>query len=308
MLHTIPNVAHWHFVGTNRPVPPAADAWERALAVHLWGEKEQPMARSCALLGAEAEVDDASADLLALYLSTGSARDPRGTLGVGAAACGNELKLAYHRRLAEIASHESTDQAWLGLKRMELRGRFDRALAAVGGGMPSEPDAEIEPQAPPALPVPPPSGESAPETHDPDPTKAASDEVLRSMEPFLEQGRWSEVLSVLAEGQPDPKALPPRQALLYAIAAKEAAALGQVIPAGISPDAIGIAAMGQILGVPQGSAAARIVAKRTLRKGPLTWQEPPTSRVSVWATVIALAIGTGVGAAFWRPIFQAIWK
>jgi len=109
---------------------------------------------------------------------------------------------------------------------------------------------------------------------------------LLSTEPLLREGRWEDVRKHLASEEQ----LPPQLALVYAIAQKETNDTTG------NPEQVAIRAAATLLGVPEGHAAALVVAKRLLRRNPVAWQnrQPSTKTSILWIVAIAV-VGALVG-------------
>jgi hypothetical protein len=96
--------------------------------------------------------------------------------------------------------------------------------------------------------------------------------------------------------------MPASISLLYAIALKEAPPTPERNAQLAQADVTGVRATALLLGVAEDSAAALVVAKRTLRKRPLEWQKEPPRRVSIMLMLAALVVGAGVGLALSRQL------
>jgi hypothetical protein len=138
-----------------------------------------------------------------------------------------------------------------------------------------------------------------------------ADPRLASLEPLVDGARWADVCDAL--GPPESATeLPPRLGLLYAVARKEVAGSGSSGDA----DQLAIAAAGALLGLPATSPIALLVAKRILRRNPVTWRSAPAPRAGTSALIIVAAalvcglLGTALapGGVGWlrsllRPLF-----
>ncbi len=116
---------------------------------------------------------------------------------------------------------------------------------------------------------------------------AKRDRRFEEVEHLVERGAWDDIadkLQPLAEADN----LPPRLALLYAIAAKESAREGTAA----SADAAAIRAVSLLFDVQTDSPAAVLVAKRALRRNPAAWatRPAPTAGVSIAFAVTVVTI------------------
>ena len=120
-----------------------------------------------------------------------------------------------------------------------------------------------------------------------------ADPRLEEVEGMLRANNWEGVL--LALGPADQAGrLPPNLGLLYAIARKE-----KETSADKTSDAtdLAIRCAAGLLGVAPDSPLALVVAKRIVRKNPVSWQKAPAPPASVSALIMltALAIGSAIG-------------
>jgi hypothetical protein len=118
------------------------------------------------------------------------------------------------------------------------------------------------------------------------------DPRLVDVDPLLAAGEWRKILDLL--GPPEAiERLPPTLGLIYAVALRESAGDASATPA----NELAIRSMAAIYGIPTGSAAALVLAKRLLRQNPAAWRTKPAppAKFSVLIIVIALALGAGVG-------------
>jgi hypothetical protein len=128
---------------------------------------------------------------------------------------------------------------------------------------------------------------------------------LSQVEPLVQQQRWAELRTLLASQEEGPSKLPPAFALLYAIALKEGAGAEESSGAPREQaEALGIAAVSEMLSVPPHSATALIVAKRTLRRRPLEWNQKASGRISFLFVILALILGAGVGLVLSPQLMQ----
>jgi hypothetical protein len=139
----------------------------------------------------------------------------------------------------------------------------------------------------------------------------AGDPVLLSqVEPLVQAGRWHELRKLLSSQDEEPANLPPAFALLYAIALKEGSGEEQspAVARGAAAEALGIAAVSELLSVPAHSATALVVAKRALRRRPLEWTRKASGRASLFFVLLALLCGAGVGLVLSPQLMQLFIK
>lgn len=118
------------------------------------------------------------------------------------------------------------------------------------------------------------------------------DPRLEQLEPLLARSEWASVGKLLGPDDAAAK-LPPNVGLLYALARVEMA--GNEGAQAMTEMAIRCVA--GLLGVAPQSPTALLVAKRLLRRNPVSWQQrpAPSTRTSLWLIVIVIAIGAGIG-------------
>jgi hypothetical protein len=114
---------------------------------------------------------------------------------------------------------------------------------------------------------------------------------MARIENLLASSDWSRVADLL--GKTDPDKLPPRDALLYALARHES---------GGDADAnamtrLAITSVARLLDVRESSEVALVVAKRLLRKTPVSWarRPAPPARVSVLIILVVLVLSGALG-------------
>ncbi len=301
---------------------PVQDERDRALNAYLHSARPPALARALALRGPSAEANAAHAALLASYLRV-RAGEPQAWLGAREGRSAHQQLMAAHQlhHQLDALAGDGSDQ-FARSKVAELRVHLDCALAQLPA---TEPPLELGPvpaeltvkgtsvRAPRPSKAPPPPARIAASL----PPAAPPARHTQSLAAFPEaeqlvlHGKWSELRSLLAEREADPTKLPPVLGLVYAIALKEEARPDDTQGIGqkrLDPDALGIHAMSQLLGVPEDSAAALVIAKRTLRRRPLEWNQNPPARISFLLVAVALAIGAGVGLLLNPTVVHLPWK
>ncbi len=289
---------------------------EAALDAYLQGPKSADAARAAALRGPSAEASEVDPELLSLSLrASGShARHPGTWLQVTPGASAREVRLACHALLARLDGQvDDPERPVERLRRAELRAALRRALAALDAAGVLEAQRASEPPAASAKPAAMiASGDRASReavsaikdrlshTHAGDPL------LLSQVEPLVQQARWSELKTLLA-GEDQGKTLSPAFTLLYAIALKEDASSQESAHGtrhGVDAEALGIAAVSELLSIPPHSATALVIAKRTLRRRPLEWTRKASGRASFFFVLLALLLGAGVGTLLSPQLLQ----
>jgi hypothetical protein len=309
---------------------------ESALDAYLRGPSDPEAARADALRGPVSEASEVDPEILALAMraSGSSQRQPGAWLHLPPQATAREVRLACHALYSKfdavqekpepprsagdrqspgaVAQASVPDKPVERLRVAELRWQLSRALEALDASA-VLPEPAAKPAAPAAsaaaklaprmsatggLPAVRP--ENAPATsHGGDPV------LLSQVEPLVQQQRWAELRSLLASQEDGPANLPPAFALLYAIALKEGAGAEESTNAPREQaEALGIAAVSEMLSVPPHSATALIVAKRALRRRPLEWNQKASGRISVLFVILALICGAGVGLVLSPQLMQ----
>jgi hypothetical protein len=134
----------------------------------------------------------------------------------------------------------------------------------------------------------------------------STDPRFAELDALLDRNDWSAVQKQLGPYE-DLGKLPPNLALIAALAHHERAAEGDP-----DPTPIAIRCMAGLLAVDEDSPAARVLAKRLLRKNPVQFREikAPPARVSALIIVITLVVGSGVGwlvsMGSWRAIANVL--
>lgn len=292
-------------------VPPPEGALQAELEAYL---HPPPAAGSECFSGGVVTPSFAQHGLCGSYLDVFAAATPQAAIGAPSRATPVELQLALHRALDALdAGATSGDGPSARIRLQQLRHALDRAAAALpasteAGPIPSVPAAVATGARPapdtagapqvlegvttlPALPI---GQRPANQQERSDPPEPG---IPAPLESLVRQGRWQDLIRAVEDLQRSSSAsLAPGVTLLYAVALREAAAREPAAgAAGPSPDALGIDAVARLLQVGQHSASALVIAKRVLRQRPQGWQRQTTTRVSVWATAIALTLGTAAG-------------
>jgi hypothetical protein len=290
---------------------------ELGIDEYLHGKRPPEAARSLALLGPEAECDEAHAEVYALYLRISGAQHAVSLPGVKTNAV-SELRLRSHELLQRLDALEAEHAAPIARAQIvQTRASLERLLstlptldpvaqspAQVESGRPTMDSRELQPVSS----MPPTAARASSSTSTrPEPIRSSLrphaieqvDPALASVvEPLVEQGRWQELRTLIAERFTDPRELPAGIGLIYAIALKEAPALA-LDEFGEKPvahaETLGIRAVSQLLAVPEQSALAVVIAKRVLRQRPHDWNQKPPVRVSALLVMVALLTGALAG-------------
>jgi hypothetical protein len=281
---------------------------EQGIDEYLHGKRPPLAARAAALLGPEADFDEAHAEVYALYLRTGG--DPRPFMGFPAAGGGTlvELRARCHELQKRLAVLEAEHTAPIARAQIvQTRAHIERVLAnlpslpaqaELGGGRPIM---DVRDQRP--VSSAPPSqrasvrSEIARSSQRPLAAEQIEPALLAVVEPLVEQGNWQELRALIAGRFDDSRQLPPGVALLYAIALKEAplSADEQAEKPAEHAETLGIRAVSQLLVVPEPSALAVVIGKRVLRQRPHDWNQKPPVRVSALLVIVALLTGALAG-------------
>lgn len=107
-------------------------------------------------------------------------------------------------------------------------------------------------------------------------------------------GDWDAILRSLGAGD-DPSKLPPNLGLLWAIARREK--MNPDDPQVATVTAVATRCAAAILGVHETNSIAPMVAKRLLRRNPVSWAKTPAPSpwVSAFIMIAALVVGSGIG-------------
>jgi hypothetical protein len=282
---------------------------EQSIDEYLHGKRAPLAARAAALLGPEADCDEAHAEVYALYLrAVGGPRSYGGFPATGSTTL-VELRGRCHELLKRLDALEVEHTAPIARSQIvQTRAHLERVLATLpslqgapdSGSGPPELDArELRSVSPPPPPPPRASLRADPSRASQRPLAVEQIEpaLLAVVEPLVQQGNWHELRTLIAGRFSDARQLPPGLALLYAIALKEAPAVleepGEK-PA-VQAETLGIRAVSQLLVVPEPSALAVVVAKRVLRQRPHDWNQKPPVRVSALLVIVALLTGALAG-------------
>jgi hypothetical protein len=287
---------------------------EQALDAYLRGPRSPAAARSAALRGPADEASGIDPEILALALraSGSQQRHPGAWLPLPARASARDVRIACHAIASKLDDlRDDPEKPVERLRVAELRWQIDRALDALDAPAVLGEPATKPVVAPTAVSrpanrmsvtggLPAARPENAPATsHGGDPL------LLAQVEPLVQQSRWVELRTLLAGQEESPANLPPAFALLYAIALKEGAASDDAKDGPREQaEALGIAAVSELLSIPPHSATALVVAKRALRRRPLEWTQKASGRTSVLFVILALLCGAGVGLALSPQLMQ----
>lgn len=115
---------------------------------------------------------------------------------------------------------------------------------------------------------------------------------LAQLEPMVAGADWARVRESIAPHVAEGSGLPPELALLYALALQEVPQNGDLDASSLAIDAVSV-----LLGVPERSPIAILVAKRLLRRAPRGIGRRPAPRwpFSLLIAVLGLCAGLGVG-------------
>jgi hypothetical protein len=287
---------------------------ESALDGYLQGARSPDAARAAALRGPAGEASEVDPEILAFAMraSGSQRRHPGAWLPLPARAPARDVRLACHALASKLdAMPDDPERPVERLRVAELRWQLDQALASLdASAVLAEPVSKsVMAAAAISKPgnrmsvtggLPASRPENSPVTsHGGDPV------LLAQVEPLVQQQRWAELRGLLAGQEGGPSNLPAAFALLYAIALKEVAVSDE---ASGSPreqaEALGIAAVSELLSIPPHSATALVVAKRALRRRPLEWNQKASRRISVLFVLFALFCGAAVGLVLSPQLMQ----
>ena len=117
--------------------------------------------------------------------------------------------------------------------------------------------------------------------------------LLGKVEPLIQQTRWADIVEALGPASRAAE-LPPGLALVYAMALAETAGDASTTEASL----LAIRSVSALLGVPEGSGTALMVAKRVLRRNPVTWRRRPAPRAPIRLALIVVALFLGIVAGW----------
>jgi hypothetical protein len=121
--------------------------------------------------------------------------------------------------------------------------------------------------------------------------KAEQFDVLGEL---VSTGDWDGILRTLGAGE-DPSKLPPNLGLLWAIARREK--MNPDDPNVAAVTAVATRCAAAVLGIHDTNSIAPMVAKRILRRNPVSWAKTPapSAWVSAFIMIAALVVGSGIG-------------
>jgi hypothetical protein len=131
------------------------------------------------------------------------------------------------------------------------------------------------------------------------------DPRLESIEPAIAKGDWAEVSKALGSDEQAGR-LPPNLGLIFALARKESEPEDAPGHKGSTYNELAIRCMAGLFGVPEQSPIALVLAKRLLRKNPVSWQKRPAppAKISFLLIVLAIAVCGGLTWAITQGYIQ----
>lgn len=119
-------------------------------------------------------------------------------------------------------------------------------------------------------------------------------EQLDVLGELVSMGDWDGILRTLAVGE-DPSQLPPNLGLLWAIARREK--MNPDDPNVAAVTAVATRCTAAVLGMTEVNSIAPMLAKRLLRRNPVSWTKTPAPSpwVSAFIMIAALVVGSGIG-------------
>lgn len=120
------------------------------------------------------------------------------------------------------------------------------------------------------------------------------DQQFEILGELVSTGDWDGILRTLGAGE-DPSKLPPNVGLLWAIARREK--LNPDDPKVAEVTAMATRCTAAVLGLHETNSIAPMLAKRLLRRNPVSWTKAPapTAWVSAFIMIAALVVGSGIG-------------
>jgi len=111
---------------------------------------------------------------------------------------------------------------------------------------------------------------------------------------LVAMGDWDGILRTLGVGE-DPSKLPPNLGLLWAIARREK--MNPDDPNVAAVTAVATRCAAAVLGVHETNSMAPMLAKRILRRNPVSWAKAPAPSpwISAFIMIAALIVGSGIG-------------
>lgn len=130
----------------------------------------------------------------------------------------------------------------------------------------------------------------------------SDDPRVAEIEPLVERNDWKLVTEKLGPLD-DAGKLPPNLGLVAAIAHNELAKDGSA-----EARALAVRCMASLLGMPVESELARVVARRLLRKNPVSFRQRPAppARTSAFIVAVVLVIGGALGWFLSSPLFARL--
>ena len=130
----------------------------------------------------------------------------------------------------------------------------------------------------------------------------SDDPRVAQLEPLVERNDWKAASAVLGTIE-DAGKLPPNLGLVVAIAHHEMAKDGSAEARDVA-----VRCMAALLGVPAESELARVLARRMLRKNPVSFRQRPAppAKTSAFIVVVVLALGGALGWFLSSPVFSRL--
>lgn len=130
----------------------------------------------------------------------------------------------------------------------------------------------------------------------------SEDPRVVELEPLVERNDWKQVASMLG-GLDDAGKLPPNLGLVAAVAHNEVEKDGSA-----EARKLAVRCMASLLGIPAESELARVVARRLLRKNPVSFRQRPAppAKTSAFIVVVVLVVGGALGWFLSSPLFTRL--